>query len=71
MKVTELPLNQHTKGFPKCMRRISDGALVLFGSKQYGTVIKSDKLLDIGEYYTNWNMMDFVDFTGIITITQD
>jgi len=55
--------------FPKLMIS-TKGIIVLFESKEHGMVVggKSKNWSTIGEYLTEWDMSQFSDYDGSVTI---
>jgi hypothetical protein len=60
---------QKEKPFPKLMKSISTGRIVLMHEKCCGTVIfEQYAYYGLGHYSKSWAMMDFTDYNEPITI---
>lgn len=69
MKV-EIQARERELPFPKLMINKYE-TIILFYRDKCGTTIKSNEPGDkVGMNYADLNMSDFVDFRGVITITQ-
>ena len=68
IKVTDT--KRISNDFPKLMKQKNNHNLVvLFGEERCGTIIReSESSEHIGFYSKNWNLNDFVDFEGPITL---
>ena len=59
------------KEYP-CLKISDDGTIVLFISKNKGTVLSVDFAdYEVGHYSSGWNWEGFEPYAGEITITND
>lgn len=61
------------KPYPKLMQRNNaNGTIVLFTAYQRGVMLDNPQYPDeLGMVCSNFNMLEFKDFTGTVTLTQD
>ena len=57
--------------FPKLMKSDSSGLIVLFKSKNSGTVIVEGDAWKVGESASDWLDHGFEDFTGELKLKND
>ena len=60
--------------FPRIMWVPEDGTVVLFHDEGQGSVLKAGSgpnALGVGKYCDLWNMDDFKDYEGTITLSHD
>ena len=65
---------QKESSYPRIMRVVETGILVLFQSHTSGTVVHTTDhryALPVGHYSTSWNMSFFEPFHGSVTIEQE
>ena len=68
MKVTANKAEVKEIQFPKLMIS-EDGNIVLFTELYVGTLVKGEAGMNIvGDHYDGWNMVNFHDYTGTITL---
>ena len=60
---------ERQNNFPKLMAG-KPSLIVLFLSHGCGTVIGSDNALEFGRYNAFWDMQEFTDFEGSITLSN-
>jgi len=71
VEMTEMPAKPR---FPRIMWVPEDGTVVLFHDTDKGTVIKQGdgpNPRPLGEYGSYWEMYDFKDYEGAITLSND
>ena len=65
---------QKASSYPRIMRVIETGIIVLFQSRTSGTVVHTTDhryALPFGHYASCWNMSSFEPFHGSVTIEQE
>jgi len=60
------------KSFPKLMKSLYTDVIVLFLRDRQGTVVSgvSKDGHTIGQYVPDWNMFNFIDYDGEITLSN-
>lgn len=56
--------------FPKLMRCKLEGYIVLFKTSKTGTIVADKDINCIGDHSHQWDMDDFEDYKGEITLTN-
>ena len=59
------------KEFPKLMKSLNSGLIVLFRKNQSGTVIVSNSLYEVGHVSSIWSIGAFEDFNDKLTLKNN
>ena len=73
IKVTKNLKFDFVKPYPKLMIGVTNDCIVLFTSKNTGTVLHcgSKGTLTLGQHIQNWGSDQFVDYAGPITLENE
>lgn len=68
IKATVTEVKPQLHAYPKLMKSVTTGNIVLFSSEGVGTLLSQGVTRDIGDFRDEWLMENFEDYHGAVTL---